>query len=144
MMREDVLIALGIIKVAFPYYYKDISKKEAENVVSLWCDIFADYDATLVVMAIKTIIASDPGSFPPSIGAVRAEADQIKKLISNLSPTNFSLNDYLGEKHNKYPLSVREYIVSASNEGFKRIYGYEPVRGIALQTENEKPRITAQ
>jgi len=125
MMREDVLKVLGIIKIAFPHYYKDVSREQAEHVVSLWGDMFADYDPALVAMAVKTIIASDPNPFPPSIGRVRAEADQIKKLIHSLALGGYTLNDYTGDGGTKYPLSVREAITDLSKEKFKLIHGCE-------------------
>jgi len=125
MVREDVIAALAVIKIAFPYSYKDVSREQAEHVIALWCDIFADYDPAPVLMAVKTIIASDTNQFPPSIGRVRTEADQIITLIKSLGSMGYTIFEYMGDKAKKYPLSVRKQITQSSKAAYRRIYGRE-------------------
>jgi len=130
MVREDVLAALAITKIAFPHYYKDAKREQAEHVISLWLDIFADYDPVPVLMAVKTIIASDPNPFPPSIGQVRAEADQIIALVKSLASMGFTIFEYMSDKAKKYPLIVREYITQSSKDEYKRLYGHEFISNV--------------
>lgn len=71
MTREDTIIILGILKTAYPQFYKDMRKDEAESAIALWSEMFADDDVNLVKAAVKALIATDTKGFPPVIGQVR-------------------------------------------------------------------------
>lgn len=78
MTREETLTIMGVLKAAYPNYYKDMNRKDAEAVVDLWCTMFSDEPARLVAMAVKAHIASDTKGFPPHIGAIK---EAIGKLL---------------------------------------------------------------
>ena len=71
MTREETLTIMGVLKAAYPNYYKDMNRKDAEAVVDLWSAMFSDEPAQLVAMAVKAHIASDVKGFPPHIGAIK-------------------------------------------------------------------------
>lgn len=79
MTREETLQVLAILKTAYPGFYRDMKRKEAEDTVSLWHDMFADDDPGHVAAAVKVLISTDIKGFPPHIGAVK---EKLRKLTS--------------------------------------------------------------
>lgn len=79
MTREDTIKILSVLRGAYPQFYRDISRQEAESTIALWTDMFTDEPFPLVAMAVKALIASDTKGFPPVIGQVKA---QIGKIMS--------------------------------------------------------------
>lgn len=71
MTREETLAIMAVLKAAYPNYYKDMKRADAEGVVNLWATMFADEPAELVTAAVKAHIASDSKGFPPHIGAIK-------------------------------------------------------------------------
>ena len=71
MTREETLAIMGVLKAAYPNYYRDMNRKDAEAVVDLWATMFNDEPMQLVAMAVKAHIASDVKGFPPHIGAIK-------------------------------------------------------------------------
>lgn len=73
MERSDVLKIMAVLRGAYPQFYRDISRQEAEDTVSLWLDMFRQDDPAIVGAAVKSIIDGDEKSFPPTIGQVKAK-----------------------------------------------------------------------
>lgn len=71
MTREEVLAIMGVLKAAYPMYYRDMKRTEAESVVALWEEMFRDDPAQVVALAVKAHIANDKKGFPPHIGAIK-------------------------------------------------------------------------
>lgn len=78
MTREETLQILSVLKAAYPNFYRDMQKRDAESAVALWHDMFADDDSVLVAAAVKTLIATDKQGFPPHIGAVKEKLRMIQ------------------------------------------------------------------
>ena len=79
MNRTETLAVMSILKAAYPAYYRDMKRKDAEAVVNLWSEMLADYPADLVAAAVKSHIASDRKGFPPHIGAIIASIGEISR-----------------------------------------------------------------
>lgn len=77
MTRTETLAIMSVLKAAYPNFYKDMKRDEAEGIVGLWTDMFKDDPAEVVAMAVKAHIANDAKGFPPHIGAIK---DAIVKL----------------------------------------------------------------
>ena len=77
MNYDETLVIMGALKAAYPSYYRDMKRGDAEQVVNLWAEMFRDEPAELVAAAVKAHIASDRKGFPPHIGAIK---DAIVKL----------------------------------------------------------------
>lgn len=77
MTRTETLAIMSVLKAAYPNFYKDMKRDEAEGIVALWTDMFKDDPAEVVAMAVKAHIANDAKGFPPHIGAIK---DAIVKL----------------------------------------------------------------
>lgn len=78
MNYDETLAIMGVLKAAYPNYYKGMTKKDAEGIVNLWTAMFADEPAGVVAMAVKAHIAGDSKGFPPHIGAIK---EAIAKLM---------------------------------------------------------------
>lgn len=79
MNRTETLAVMSILKAAYPAYYRDMKRQDAEAVVNLWAEMLADYPADLVAAAVKSHIASDRKGFPPHIGAIIAAIGDISR-----------------------------------------------------------------
>ena len=78
MTREETIKVLAVLRGAYPAFYRDISKQEAEATISLWSSMFDEEPYDLVGAAVKAFISSDSKGFPPAIG-------QIKDMISKIT-----------------------------------------------------------
>lgn len=79
MTRSETLAIMSILKAAYPGYYRDMKRQDAEAVVNLWSEMLADYPANLVAAAVKAHIAGDRKGFPPHIGAIIASIGDVSK-----------------------------------------------------------------
>ena len=77
MNRAETLAIMSVMKAAYPAFYREMSARDAEAAVSLWCEMFADDPAHIVAMAVKSHIASDRKGYPPNIGSIK---EAIRKL----------------------------------------------------------------
>ena len=75
MVKEDVIRMLGLLKTAYPNYYKGITKQEAEDTILLYCDMFRECDSRIVIVAIKELINNL--KFPPTIADIKEKMDEI-------------------------------------------------------------------
>lgn len=71
MKRDEVIAILGILKIAYPRFYANITKEEAEQTITLWQEMFADCDVESVKIAVKNLI--NTFQFPPTIADVKNE-----------------------------------------------------------------------
>lgn len=69
MDRDSIIEMLGILKIAYPNAYKDITRDDANVMIALYQKQFADYDARLVMVAVDEIIGSN--IFPPSVAEIK-------------------------------------------------------------------------
>ena len=79
MNREETLAIMGVLKAAYPNYYRDMKRGDAEGIVELWHAMFRDDPAEVVAVAVKAHIASDVKGFPPHIGAIKEAIVKLTK-----------------------------------------------------------------
>lgn len=79
MSRSDILKIMAVLRGAFPQFYRNISRQEAEDTVALWEDMFRDDDPVVVAAAVKAYIEADESGFPPSIGQIKGKVRRITK-----------------------------------------------------------------
>lgn len=63
---------LGIIRTAYPQAYKNMTRQEGLNLLSLWHQMLMDADYGTVQDAVKQYIATDTRGYAPTIGQVVA------------------------------------------------------------------------
>ena len=71
MTREDTIKVLSILRVAYPNFYKGLSKQEANAVIDMWAMQFIDIPCDIVCIAINKLISTN--KFPPSIAEVKGK-----------------------------------------------------------------------
>ena len=79
MNRKETLTILAVLKAAYPAFYRDMTRADAESVVSLWQEMFKDDTAEVVALAVKEFIANDKKGYPPHIGAIK---EAIRKVTT--------------------------------------------------------------
>lgn len=89
MTREETTKILSIIKLAYPNFYKNITKQEAENTVNLYQEMFKNDEANLVIIAVKELI--NTFQYPPSIADIKNKMYQ----LTNVEKTPSELWDKL-------------------------------------------------
>lgn len=80
MNRTETLQILSVLKAAYPDFYRNMDRRDAEAVVNLWADMFTDDKIEIVAAAVKALIASDEKQYrPPHIGAVKGYIRKLTK-----------------------------------------------------------------
>ncbi len=79
MTREDTIKILSVLRGAYPAFYRDITKQEAESTITLWASMFDEEPYDLVGAAVKAFISGDAKGFPPAIGQIKERIRQITK-----------------------------------------------------------------
>ena len=79
MNYDETLAIMSVLKAAYPAFYRDMTRKDAEAAVALWAEMFKDDPAEVVALAVKSFIASDAKGFPPNIGTIRAAIVKLRE-----------------------------------------------------------------
>ena len=79
MTKNETLQILNILKIAYPTFYKNISKQEALDIVDLWSNMFEGDDVLLVISAVKAFIATDDKGYPPVIGVIKKKMRELSQ-----------------------------------------------------------------
>lgn len=75
MTKEETLRVLAILKAAYPASYNNMTKREANGTVAVWCMQFADVPVDIVLMAVQKLISTN--KFPPAISEVKSKIGSI-------------------------------------------------------------------
>lgn len=81
MDRTDVIATLKILKVAYPGFYAKMSKTDAEDTVSVWCDMFCEEDVNVVKIALYKVIEEHTG-FPPTIADIKTQIREMRRAAT--------------------------------------------------------------
>lgn len=73
MERSDVVKIMAVLRGAYPQFYRGIDRREAEDTIALWGEMFRGDPYELVSAAVKSLIEGDDSGFPPTIGKVKAK-----------------------------------------------------------------------
>ena len=79
MTREETIKILSVLRGAYPAFYRDITKQEAESTIELWASMFDEEPYELVGAAVKAFISGDGKGFPPAIGQIK---DRIRLITA--------------------------------------------------------------
>ena len=83
MSRDNIIAILGILKTAYPRFYANMAKNQAEETIALWQEMFKDTDIRVLTIAVKRLITHL--EFPPTIADVKKEIVKITtKQESNI------------------------------------------------------------
>ena len=78
MNREEIITVLGILKIAYPRFYANLSKEDAEKTISLWQNMFQNEQGKVVILAVKNLI--NTFSFPPTIADIKQEIYKLQNV----------------------------------------------------------------
>ena len=69
MTQKDTAYVFAILMAAYPSFYKDIRQDDDQMrvAVALWHEMLADYDVSVIKVALKRLIAVHK-DYPPTIG----------------------------------------------------------------------------
>lgn len=118
MDKKDILECLSLLKVAYPYIYRDISDGDAKALVNLWSFSFADSDPQTVKFAVSELIKRS--SYAPSIAEIREYISSMEDIASG-TPSDSQMwsillravrNGYYNfrEEFEKLPDELKEYV----------------------------------
>ena len=71
MNRQEAYQILTILQANYPDSFRGMSKEAANVKVNLWADMFAEEPFEAVAAAAKAYIATDTGSFMPTVGQLK-------------------------------------------------------------------------
>lgn len=77
MNKTETLRLMAVLRIAYPRYYQNTTKADAEAVVNLWATMFADQPYELVEAAVKSCIATS--KWPPSIAEINEELQRLSQ-----------------------------------------------------------------
>lgn len=118
MNREEVIKVLAYLKVAYPNFYKNMKKEEAEEIINLYQEMFADCDFKIVGAVVKEWIQIE--KFPPAIADIKQKMyeltterktpaelwDKLQKAIKNSAYHSV-------EEFEKLPDEVKAFVKNA-------------------------------
>ena len=71
MIKSDIATIIGILKTAYPQYYKD--RNSIIDTTNLWYEMFENDDINLIKIAVRNYITNSISGFPPTIGEIKNE-----------------------------------------------------------------------
>ena len=118
MNKNEVLKMLSILQVSYPNFYKGMQKKELQEVVDFYEEMFCDDDSRLVLLALKEVI--NTSEYPPTIATIK---NKMFDLTHKEQYSNDELWDalvkaigrsgyYAEEEFEKLPDLVKRYVRS--------------------------------
>ena len=130
MERDDVIRVLSVLKVAYPSFYKEMTKKEAEETISLYMDMFSTDDSQVVLYAVKELV--NTLKFPPTIADIKEKMLELTRVKEDLteawekvqraiscgiykSEEGFGSLSPIGKKFIKTPSQLREIAMMDSD-----------------------------
>jgi hypothetical protein len=78
---------LTLLKTAYPRYYKDTTKEEAQNTIYLYQTMFKDEDIELILIAIKELI--NTFQYPPTIADIKNKMYSLQHINDPLKDNNY-------------------------------------------------------
>lgn len=69
MTTEETTKILSVLKVAYPNFYRNITKQEAIETINLYSEMFKNDDGKIVTIAVKELI--NTLQFPPTIADIK-------------------------------------------------------------------------
>jgi len=75
MNKKEALQVLAILKAGFPNHYKNLTKEDAQGIVSFWALQFANDPADIVLMALNKVASGK--EFPPTVSEVKKKIEAL-------------------------------------------------------------------
>jgi hypothetical protein len=128
---------LTLLKTAYPRYYKDTTKEEAQNTIYLYQTMFKDEDIELILIAIKELI--NTFQYPPTIADIKNKMYELQHINDPLKDNNYlwdifskacSHSAYNSQKeYDKLPLILQRFAGSP-----QRLFTYSQLQASEFET----------
>lgn len=128
MTQGETLKIMAVLQATYPNFYRGMTRQDAEGVVALWADIFAEDSYNTVAAAVRAFIASDSKGFPPVVG-------QIKQRAAELASRTAALPGAVQQVCDKKDAWMRDYVHKEHKWG--RISRYAREHGMTWQEAKE-------
>ena len=153
MNRQEILSMLTILKRAYPNFYKNFTKQEAEETVLLYEEMFKDYDSRIVLIAVKELI--NTYEYPPTIATIKnkiyslsnineeSDLDLWEKLLKAIrngtygSEKEFELLPQIIKDYLKSPYQLQE-LASMNSDDIHSVVKGQFLREIKILKERKK------
>ena len=113
MEKSETKMLLEILKTAYPKTYQNITEEQARNMLSLYFDMFKEYETEIVVVALKNYIKVN--EYPPSIAGLQKQIDLLThkydkmELWNTLAAACSRGTRMTAEEFETLPESIREW-----------------------------------
>ncbi len=129
---------IATLKVAYPYFFKDMSEDEAIAFITLYTKKLSKYEPNIVITAIDKIITSS--KFMPSIAEVLEKCDEEKSknnqdIISKMIDDNYFKNQ---QEINKAVSWLDEGVIPQWFKKDMEKYGYNELNQQLLNNNFKK------
>ena len=78
MNRKDITKIIMMLKISYPYAFKEMNEQEVESMVNLYQEMFKEYTYEEVSKAITNII--NTSEYMPTIATIKSKIYEIKHL----------------------------------------------------------------
>lgn len=78
MNKKETAGILTILKVSYPFFYKNINEQDIIDTVNVWTTMFADDDVRIVIEATKALIMTHK-DYPPTIAHIKEKIELLTK-----------------------------------------------------------------
>lgn len=130
MTRDETLKIMSVLKATYPSFYKDMTRRDAEGVVALWADMFAEDSYNTVAAAVRAFIVDDSKGFPPVVG-------QVKQRVTEISRAKSALPESAGGCDARGLAWMREYIQRRDTKHAASISRFARERGLTWPQAEE-------
>lgn len=76
MTRKETAQVLFVLRASYPLFHRGIGREEAEEVISLWHELFSEDSFSKVMETVKSYIVTDKKGYAPSIGMIKNKMSQ--------------------------------------------------------------------
>lgn len=109
MDRTETIAILKILKLTYPTYYRDYTKEEASDLISVWQMMFANESSKIVSEAVKATI--ETCKFPPTIAEIKEKINIMRsgfkidhsgieewnKIMKAIADSNYNAGKYFDD-----------------------------------------------
>lgn len=135
-----ISVVLAKLKIAYPYYFKDLSKEDFLGLVAMYQEQLSEYNEVTLLNAIKSIIKQS--KFMPSIKDIIDECESSRKYKYNIVIEKMKADGYFkdpSEIDKTYRFVEKGIIPDWLLEDMKK-YGYDEDK--LLLENNDKKMLT--
>ena len=78
MTREETIQILAVLKAAYPHAYRDMTRTDAEAMITLWQTQFEAEPYPVISAAVNALISTRTVGYSPTVGEVREKLEMYR------------------------------------------------------------------